>query len=290
MAIVFHVHRTSYASAVFQRYRSPMFPEHRCAVRVARANPRSVAMRMSTAYFAGAGTVVIAVAVGLGGGLLIAGIMNPKTPTPEATKLEHRSSETPAAPGGSQNSYLAATQAAATSPVVVAPAAANGANKPAEQPQAAADNKAQPATDNKTSPTTAAASAPAQPAASESSPTAANQQASAPEAAFAKASDADLKANDAKSRDADTAKSRDAGRRAEREHRRAERHQQWAERRRSLHQREPDLRDVEQAVRQDTVQRDPVPRDYRDAPPREYVVEPASPALPRFNLFDDDGD
>ena len=37
-------------------------------------------MRTSTAYFAGVGTVVVAVAAGLGGGYLAANIANPPTP------------------------------------------------------------------------------------------------------------------------------------------------------------------------------------------------------------------
>jgi hypothetical protein len=31
-------------------------------------------------------------------------------------------------------------------------------------------------------------------------------------------------------------------------------------------------------------------RDFRAVPRREYVIEPAAPPAPRFNLFDDDGD
>ena len=46
-------------------------------------------MRTSIAYFAGAGTVVAAIAVGLGGGLLMANIMNPHAR--EASKLERAS-------------------------------------------------------------------------------------------------------------------------------------------------------------------------------------------------------
>ena len=267
-------------------------------------------MRMSTAYFAGAGTVAMAIALGLGGGFLIAEMMNPRTP--QVAKVERKSPDAPPAKSAAPNSYLAATQGAATTPVVVQPSAATSAdNKTPEQPQPAADkadNKPSPAdgnpqstADNKPqpqpspSPVTAAA---APPAASEASPPAAHQRANAPEAANAKASDADVK-SDGKSRDSDS-------RRAERERRRAERHQHWVERRRNQHQ--PDIRDVEQAVREDSAQRDPAPRAYRESPPREvrevygdaprreeaprreYVAEPVGPAMPRFNLFGDDGD
>ena len=37
-------------------------------------------MRASTAYFAGAGTVIAAIVGGIGGGLLFADMVSPKTP------------------------------------------------------------------------------------------------------------------------------------------------------------------------------------------------------------------
>src|SRR5262245_22756470 len=50
-------------------------------------------MRTSTAYFAGVGTVVVAVAAGLGGGYLAANIAHP--PTQMVSKLERRMSAEP---------------------------------------------------------------------------------------------------------------------------------------------------------------------------------------------------
>ena len=50
-------------------------------------------MRTSTAYFAGVGTVVVAVAAGLGGGYLAANIVNPHEPG--ISKLERRMSAEP---------------------------------------------------------------------------------------------------------------------------------------------------------------------------------------------------
>ena len=47
-------------------------------------------MRTSMAYFAGAGTVVIAIAAGLGGGLTIANIVSPHASNQEMSKLEQR--------------------------------------------------------------------------------------------------------------------------------------------------------------------------------------------------------
>src|SRR5207237_4177281 len=54
---------------------------------------RSRTMRTSMAYFAGAGTVVAAVLIGLGGGLMIANIVSPHTT--EMSKLERRMSAAP---------------------------------------------------------------------------------------------------------------------------------------------------------------------------------------------------
>ena len=49
-------------------------------------------MRISTAYFAGVGTVVAAVAAGLGGGYLAANVVSPHEPG--VSKLERRMSAT----------------------------------------------------------------------------------------------------------------------------------------------------------------------------------------------------
>lgn len=52
-------------------------------------------MRTTTAYFAGVGTVAIAIAAGLGGGLLFSNIVAPHQPkyATEPTKLELRMAE-----------------------------------------------------------------------------------------------------------------------------------------------------------------------------------------------------
>jgi len=222
-------------------------------------------MQTSTAYFAGAGTVVIAVVVGLGGGLLIANSMSSNGAGQPIAKLERRTtpaslpgpnpqqpSSAQSAPSALPTSYLAATAAAAAKPVVVesAPRASDPPQQAAAQPQP-------------TPATTTANAARAQietpvPSAVET----AQSQANATDAALAKAQDSDLK-----SRDSDLKRS--AARR-----RNAERRQQWAERRRSR-PRDPDLREVEQAVRE-------------DSGPRAYVVEPIGAGTPRFRLFDAD--
>src|SRR5262245_65500703 len=77
-------------------------------------------MRVATAFFAGVGTVVVAIGAGLGGGLLLGDIMSPqqpKHPSSEVTRLEQRNSPQPitAMNGASQPvPYTAAPQVAAT--------------------------------------------------------------------------------------------------------------------------------------------------------------------------------
>ncbi|MGJ5044729.1 MULTISPECIES: hypothetical protein [unclassified Bradyrhizobium] len=205
-------------------------------------------MRTSTAFFAGAGTVAIAVAAGLGGGLMIAEGMHPSSQAFEQAKLARSVPETPS-PSPTTTSYLAATQAAATTPIKVAPAAAETgpatpvSPNPSPPPQAAVpDATAVPA----------ASSAPA----STQAGTAEDVQ----EKGQDKAEDADLKA-------------RGAERKRVAEQRRAERHRQYVERRRQ--RREQDLRAVEQAVREDTT-------------PRAYAAQPVGMEGPRFSFFGDD--
>jgi len=174
-------------------------------------------MRISTAYFAGAGTVIAAIVAGLGGGLLMANIVSPHPSRngTEMSRLEQRMSARPipviAAPS-EPVSYLAATQAAATNPVV---AAAPAENQPQQtQPQTEPANTSQAA---------------AQPGAQ--APVRA--EAASPEDSSAKVRDVDMK-------------------RAGAEKRRADRRQQWAEKRRYQQRQGQELRDVEQKVREQT--------------------------------------
>ena len=190
-------------------------------------------MRASTAYFAGAGTVIAAIVAGVGGGLVIADMISPKSPRQgtEMTRLERRMSAEPiqAAPGPSEPvQYLATPQlSAAVAPVAAAPA----------QAQAEAGNSG----------STRAQPAIAQPAVSDAqaatsvAPPAAREQTAAPENALAMARAAEAK--------------------RAMERRRAERRQQWAEKRRQRQQQE--LRAVEQTVREDTE-----PRQFAAEPVR----------------------
>lgn len=204
-------------------------------------------MRTSTAYFAGVGTVVAAVAVGLGGGVLISNIVSPHAPRIEMSKLELRMSEKP----------IPATNASSEPAVNETPTQA----KPAELPAAAnATASAPPAAPQPTA-------APVTQAAEKTN----SEQIKTPEAAFAKARDSDLKARDSdlKPRDADV---RREARRAAEEKRKAERRQLWTERRRP--RQDYELREVEEKVREET------------APRQVFAPEPVKLDMPRIRLFE----
>jgi len=170
-------------------------------------------MRTTTAYFAGAGTVIAAVVAGLGGGLLISNIVSPHELRTEMSKLELRMSAKPIAVSNAPSEpvpYLEASQ--------VAPAAANAVQAEPQPP-------AQPAE-------TAAANPPPPSDAIPATQSAPREQAAAPENVTANARDADVKRVTEK--------------------RRAERRQQWAERRRHQPRQDLELREVEQKVREET--------------------------------------
>ena len=215
-------------------------------------------MRASMAYFAGVGTVVAAVAVGLGGGLLISNIVSPHEPRIEMSKLEQRMASKPIPVSNAPSepvSYLAATPAA-SSPITVATSAPQTASANAVSTQAP------PAEAQGSGSAAASAPAASPPHAAtpvtqaENSEKANSEQIKAPENAFAKARDADV---------------RREARRAEQK-RRAERRQQWAERRRPRQDQE--LRDVEAEVREET------------EPRQVFTTEPVRLETPRINLFD----
>jgi hypothetical protein len=211
-------------------------------------------MRASTAYFAGAGTVVAAIVAGLGGGLLIANIVSPTTPKQgtETTHLERRMSPEPiqAVAGSSEPvPYLAAPQLSAlAAPQLSAPGAAvTGTAPPADTATAAAP--AAPAAPPATSP------APA------SNSSAQEQRSVASEDAFAKAREADVR------RDAEAKRAADK--------RKAERRQQWADKRRYQQRQAQELRDVEDKVREET--------DPRRE--RVFAAEPVKIEMPQIRLF-----
>lgn len=173
-------------------------------------------MRASIAFFAGAGTVVAAIVVGVGGGLVMGDIMSPHPAKHQATRLEQRMSSQPLPPSNQPDQpqeaqapvpYVAASLAASGATDAVAPAAPNPSPPQGQASQAQASHPAPQAS----SPTAPAQAADSQP------------QPSSPDNAYARARDADLKRVDDK--------------------RRAGRRQQWTARRQQNNQDQRDSDD-----------------------------------------------
>jgi outer membrane biosynthesis protein TonB len=214
-------------------------------------------MRVITAFFAGVGTVGVAIAAGLGGGLVLGELMSPqqpKHPSSEVTRLEQRASQQPiqAMNGATQPvPYMATPQVAAT---VAEPSAQQ---PPQPQQQTPQPQQAQPQVQQaSTQPVEQKQPERNPPAQSTAAAPPAAAPVTAPEDAQAKARDTDLK--------------RDAGRTEDRDRRKAERRQQWDERRqqwvekRKWRQRQDDdLRDVEASVRETTESRPMFGREPR---------------------------
>lgn len=221
-------------------------------------------MRVSTAYFAGAGTVVVAIAAGVGGGLLLGDIMSPqqpKHPSSEVTRLEQRAAPQPIPAMASTSQpvpYMAAPQIANTAGEQAAssqPPQQVQPHQPQPQVQEAATKPAEPA---KPQPERSAAvqAAVAQPSAS-------TEQRAAPEDSYARARDADLK------------------RRTE-DRRKAERRQQWADKRKWRERQGDDLDSVEASVREATEMRPVFSREQRNERREPGFFGRGGP-----NLFDD---
>jgi hypothetical protein len=209
-------------------------------------------MRASMAYFAGAGTVIAAIVGGVGGGLLIADMISPKSPKQELTLLERRTPPAPiqAVAGASEPvAYLAppqpsvAASAAAPAPIQANTQADNSASTPAPPVDAAAGSNV--------------AASPAQPAAP-TTQAAAHEKTATPQTANSEEA---------------YAKPRDADAKRTTERRRVDRRQQWTEKRRYQQRPDQELRAVEDRVREET------------EPRREFAVEPARIESPRIRLF-----
>jgi hypothetical protein len=227
-------------------------------------------MRISTAYFAGVGTVIVAVSAGLGGGYLAANIAGP--PTQAVSKLERRMSAEPihvaTAPAEPLSRVVATNPASAPAqpqPLPQTEAAAPSANAAPSTNNVRAEEKA--ASEEKTANNVAAAR-PVQPSLQPvKSAEQTEEKIAAPRDAFARDRDADIK-------------------RADAEKRRAERRQRWADKRRFQQPREQELEAVEERVREVTE-----PRRIRirqEGEPREMFAEPARNETPRIRLFDQD--
>jgi hypothetical protein len=105
-------------------------------------------MRISTAYFAGVGTVIMAVGAGLGGGYLAANVAHP--PTQAVSKLERRMSAEPISVTPAPAEPVPQVAAAAPAKPAAAPAQEQAQQQP--QTQAAAEHAAGPAANRGGSP------------------------------------------------------------------------------------------------------------------------------------------
>lgn len=240
-------------------------------------------MRASTAYFVGAGTIIVAIAIGLGGGIVAGNIMNPVASKqgPDTSKMAQRaeSAGTPAATNAPSErvNYLTGSQAFGA--MIATPAQAE-AKPEAVKSEAIKSEAAKPDTQQAKAeppappPSQAAA---VEPPKEQSKPVAssakaakpADQQASAdavssPENAYAKARDSDV-------------------RRAASERRRIERRERWAERRHFYEGRE-------QRGMRDRTDWDDVARNIReDSDTRDYAGRPRG-GFPQIRLFGPDDD
>jgi hypothetical protein len=235
-------------------------------------------MRASIAYFVGAGTIVAAIAIGVGGGLIAGNIMHPVTPKqgPDTAKYERRAEPVladTAANTPERVPYLTGSQAfgaMVAPPAQAEPQTRTASTEPPAPAQAANDakpNDAKPndvkANDAKTA--NAAATAAAAPAAKPVEQQTAREPSPAPDNAYAKASDSDMK-------------------RAAQDRRRAERRQHWAERRRQDFREPRDRGDW----RERTDWND-VARNVREDSQRDFIAS-RRPALPQIRLFGADDD
>ena len=242
-------------------------------------------MRAATAYFAGVGTVAVALAGGLGGGLLLGDIMSPqqpKYPGSEVTRLEQRASQQPiqTANGATQPvPYMTATQIANTVAEQPAPPQQPQQAPPQQQTQPQAQQAAQPAEPPK-QPERNTPTQPAGAAAQPSPPADRPAARAAAEDSLAKARDSDVK-----TRESDV---KNDARRAD-DRRKAERRQQWADKRKWRQRRDDDLGDVEASVREATEARSFGRSEMRPdrSEPRQLFGRESAFGTGRMTLFDD---
>ena len=233
-------------------------------------------MRASTAYFVGAGTIVAAIAIGLGGGIVAGNIMNPIAPKqgPDTSKMAQRA-ETAATPAttnapSERVQYLTGTQAFGA--VVAAPAQAQEEAKADIKPEMKPETQTTQASAEPPAPrpSQAAAVEPPKPApalppqaAKPGEQQASTEPSASPDNAYAKGRDSDVK-------------------RAASERRRVERRERWAERHRY------DSRD--QRGMRDRTDWDDVARNIREDSDSRDVANRPRGGFPRMMLFGPDDD
>ncbi|WP_407115299.1 hypothetical protein [Bradyrhizobium sp. LMG 9283] len=217
-------------------------------------------MRASTAYFVGAGTIIAAIAIGLGGGIVVGNIMNPVAPKqgPDTSKVaQHTEAPAPAATNAPSErvNYLTGSQAFGA--MIAAPAQAEAKPEAAKPDAQTTQANAGPPAPRPSQ--AAAVEPPKKPAEQQAS----TEPSSSPNNAYAKARDSDVK-------------------RAASERRRAERRERWAERR-HYEFREP------RGMR-DRTDWDDVARNIReDSDARDFVSRPRG-GFPQIRLFEPDDD
>jgi len=244
-------------------------------------------MRASTAYFVGAGTIVAAIAIGLGGGIVAGNIMNPIAPKqgPDTSKLAQRT-EAAGAPArtdvpSERVNYLTGSQAFGA--MIAAPAQAEA------KPDAAKPDVTKPAADAlkpDSQPTRANAEPPASPPSQAAAVEPPKEQSKPTVASLPKAAnpaEQQASADPASSPDNAYAKARESDvKRAASERRRMERRERWAERR-HYESREP------RSLR-DRTDWDDVARNIReDSDARAYAGRPRG-GFPQIRLFGPDDD
>jgi len=236
-------------------------------------------MRASTAYFVGAGTIVAAIAIGLGGGIVAGNIMNPVSPKqgPDTSKIAQRADAKPATTEAPSERLQYLTGSQAFGAMVAAPAQAEAkSDAKAESKPEAKSEAVKPDTQTTQANAEQPAQQPSQAAAVEPSkpPPASPPQVTKP--AERQASTEPSSSSDnayAKARDSDV-------KRATSERRRTERRERWAERRHY------DFR--EPRGMRDRTDWDDVARNIReDADAREVPSRPRG-GFPQIRLFGDD--
>lgn len=236
-------------------------------------------MRASTAYFVGAGTIVAAIAIGLGGGIVAGNIMNPVSPKqgPDTSKIAQRADAKPATTEAPSERLQYLTGSQAFGAMVAAPA----------QAEAKSDAKAESKPEAKSEavkPDTQTTQANAEQPAQQPSQAAAVEPPKPPPASppqVAKPAERQASTEPSSSSDNAYAKARDSDvKRATSERRRTERRERWAERRHY------DFRDP-RGIR-DRTDWDDVARNIReDADAREVPSRPRG-GFPQIRLFGDD--
>jgi hypothetical protein len=236
-------------------------------------------MRASTAYFVGAGTIVAAIAIGLGGGIVAGNIMNPVSPKqgPDTSKIAQRADAKPATTDAPSERLQYLTGSQAFGAMVAAPA----------QAEAKSDAKAESKPEAKSEavkPDTQTTQANAEQPAQQPSQAAAVEPPKPPPASppqVAKPAERQASTEPSSSSDNAYAKARDSDvKRATSERRRTERRERWAERRHY------DFR--EPRGMRDRTDWDDVARNIReDADAREVPSRPRG-GFPQIRLFGDD--